>query len=69
MQLALHVNKDSLVLLGPADNIINNDVCVSVFINNNIMQSRETLPRTINVVDERNECGWAINRPKRHHVI
>jgi hypothetical protein len=39
MQLALHANEGILVLLGPADNIINNDVCVGVLINNDTMQS------------------------------
>ncbi len=39
MQLALHVNEGSLVRLGPADDFIDNNVCVYVLINNNTMQS------------------------------
>jgi hypothetical protein len=34
MQLALHVNEGSLIQLGPAEDIIDNDVGVCVLINN-----------------------------------
>ncbi len=68
-KLAFHVEKGHDHRFGVAENIVDNDGCVCVIIDDDAIFTRQIFPCAINVVDEGNECGWAINRPKRHDVV
>jgi hypothetical protein len=68
-QLTFHVEKGDGHRLGVAKNIVDNDGRIGVVIDDNAMRTCQFLPCTVDVVDEGNECGWAIKRPKRHDVV
>jgi hypothetical protein len=68
-QLALHVNEGSLVRLGPADNIINNDFHICIIVYWHTVFLSKVLPNAIDVVNEVDKGSRPICSPKWHDRI
>ncbi len=68
-ELAFHVEKGHDHSFGVAENIVDNDGCDGVVIDDDAIYPCQFLPCTINVVNEGNECGWAVDRSERHDVV
>ncbi len=68
-KLTLHVHQGQCQRLGIAKNIVHNDVGICILVNDDAMLVHQILPHTVEVVDEGNEHGWAVNWAEQHYVV
>ena len=63
-KLTLHINKSYDESLGPADDVVNNDGRVQVVVDDQADLTSKILPCPVQIVDEGDEGGWAVDWPK-----
>ncbi len=68
-KLTFHKDEGNGQRFGVTENIIDNNICFGVLVDDNAMFACQVLPCTIKVMDEGNECRRAVNRSKRHDLI
>ena len=68
-ELTLHIYESHDESLGPAHDDVNNDGRVQVVVDDQTKGTSKILPCPVQVMDEGNEGGWAVNRPEWHNIV
>ncbi len=63
-ELTLHINESHDESLGPADDVVDNDGRVQVVVDDHAEGTSKILPCPVQIVDEGDEGGWAVDWPK-----
>ncbi len=69
LKLALHVDKGKMIWFSPANNVVYKDVHICIIVDDNAVQLHHIFPGSVNILNEGDECGQAINGPKWHNIV